>query len=466
MGRVFGMERRPGTGPRPAATRVRANTGAARGQGAPGEEPLRAGSVPALPAPDPFTLPPEGSRRDLPPVLSPVPSARTPGVSSLDDGVAAEEMGYLFDGADAAPPAESRGNKRAGEALGELLTQSRLAGMADGGVRQMLARKLCRLLPDLPADGRDAATRVALKALEQLARDHAEHVRAALASSIKDVACAPPSVVRTLARDIERSVAEPVLRYCVTLTDADLLEIIAARGETWALAAVARRAHVSAPVSEAIIDTGDAAATGVLLDNDGAVIAEPALERLVEDAARRGDWHDKLARNRALPPHLAVRLAQFVDQSVVAMLRRREDFDDETISDIADTVRRRVDWIETRAEGETAESRAIRLHRQDRLDETAIGDALSWEETGFVEAALSLRAAIPPAVVGRILSGRNPRAVTALVWRAGLSMRCAMQIQARAAGIPPSRMLNARQGTAYPLSADEMMAALALYGVG
>jgi uncharacterized protein (DUF2336 family) len=399
-----------------------------------------------------------------PALLAPAAGAAVSGATDVA-GVAAEEMGYLFDEPTVPAPALDPRKNRAARLLGDALTQSRLAGMADGGVRQMLARKLCRLLPDLPDHGRDAAAGVAVRALEQLARDHAEHVRAALASAIKDVACAPPAVVRTLAQDIERSVAEPVLHYCATLTDSDLLEIVASRSESWALAAVARRARVSAPVSDAIIDKGDAEATSVLLDNSGAIIDEPALERIVETAAERREWQGKLAARPGLPPRFAVRLAEFVDQSVIKTLRQRNDFDDATISEVAAVARRRVDWIEAGRPGESAESRAVRLYRQDRLDETAIGDALSWEETDFVEAALSLRAAAPPAVVRRIMQANNPRAVTALAWRAGLSMRCAMQIQARAAGISPSRMLNARNGAAYPLTPEEMSDTLALYGL-
>lgn len=427
----------------------------------------------------------DAARRDSAPDRSLAPGLPDPGssvpllsvVGAGEDagGVAPEEMGYLFD--EPSPPAPAPGSQKnerprdpafrgnAARMLGDALTQSRLAGMADGGVRQMLARKLCRLLPELPDDGRDAVAQVAFKALEQLARDHAENVRAALASAVKDVACAPPALVRTLAQDVERSVAEPVLHYCATLTDADLLAIIAARGESWALAAVARRGRVSAPVSDAIVGKGDVEATGVLLDNSGAVIDEPTLERIVEDAADRREWQDKLAGRPGLPPRFAVRLAQFVDDSVMRILRKRDDFDEATISEITAVARRRVDWIEAGRRDETPEARAVRLYRLDKLDETAVGDALSWEETAFVEAALSLRASAPPATVRRIMQANNPRAVTALAWRAGLTMRCAMQIQSRAAGISPSRMLNARNGAAYPLSPAEMVETLALYGL-
>ncbi|AWK88056.1 hypothetical protein DEW08_16495 [Azospirillum thermophilum] len=376
-------------------------------------------------------------------------------------------MEYLFadPGGPAAPRRAAAGTAVARQ-VGDALVDSRLAGMGDADVRSTLARRLCRLLPGLPADGRDAVTAVTVRALEQLARDHVLRVREALASSIKDVACAPPSVVRQLARDAERTVAEPVLRCCAALTDEDLLAILADGPAGWALAAIARRPHVSAPVSDAIAGTGDAEATGLLLDNSGAVIAEPTLASLIEQAVRRPDWQASLARRPSLPPRLALRLAGFVELSVVELLRGRTDFDESTVAEIAAATRRRVDWVERRAPEETPERRAVRLHREGRLDETAIGDALSWNETGFLRMALALRCGVAPEVVDLVLGAHDAHAVTALVWKAGYSMRCAMQVQARAAGIAPRAMINARAGTGYPIDPDTMARHLARYGIG
>ncbi|MGA1860389.1 DUF2336 domain-containing protein [Azospirillum sp. 11R-A] len=401
------------------------------------------------------------------------PSAHLP--PETECGVAPELMDYLFaESPEPAPPpvrepppaAAPQPGRSVARQVGDVLVESRLAGMGDADVRSTLARKLCRLLPDLPPGGADTVSTVATRALEQLARDHIVRVREALATAIKDIACAPPSVVATLARDVERSVAEPVLRCCAALGDEDLLDIVAAAPAGWALSAIARRHSIGAALSDAIAGSGHAEATGILLDNSGAVIAEPTLEALVEQSAHHPDWREKLARRPALPRRLALRLADFVDLAVVEALRRRGDLDDATVAEIAATTRRRIDWAEAPDQAEPPERRAVRLHRQGKLDETALSDAMSWNETGFVRAALTLRARVAPEVVDLILDAHDPQAVTALVWRAGLSMRCAMQIQARAAGIHPRAMLNARQGSGFPLSPAEMARHLERYGVG
>jgi hypothetical protein len=54
--------------------------------------------------------------------------------------------------------------------------------------------------------------------------------------------------------------------------------------------------------------------------------------------------------------------------------------------------------------------------------------------------------------------------VTALAWRANLSMRQALQLQLRVAHIPPTAALNPRGGTDYPLTPAEMEWQLGLFG--
>lgn len=124
-----------------------------------------------------------------------------------------------------------------------------LARDTDASVRSLLAGKLARLLPDLSHEAQSQLFQLTVRTLEQLARDQAVGVRQALATSLKDVACAPPELCLHLARDIEREVAEPILHYCATLTDKDLLSIIADQPKSWVLSAIAQRNGVSAPVS-------------------------------------------------------------------------------------------------------------------------------------------------------------------------------------------------------------------------
>ena len=79
--------------------------------------------------------------------------------------------------------------------------------------------------------------------------------------------------------------------------------------------------------------------------------------------------------------------------------------------------------------------------------------------------ALSLLAAIPAEIVQRILETNSAKPITALVWRAGLSMRAAFRIQTSLLHLPASELLPARDGVRFPLSDDEMRWHLSYFGL-
>jgi uncharacterized protein (DUF2336 family) len=338
-----------------------------------------------------------------------------------------------------------------------------LARDADDSVRQLIATKLARVLPDLSQRAQTQLYEFAIQTLEQLAHDRAVEVRQALATTLADVACAPPDMCADLARDVERRVAEPILHYCVTVTDKDLLAIITDQPQSWVLSAIAQRATVSPELSAAIYDAGDIAASTALIDNAGAIIPEPTLAQMIEESVYRPGWQGSLARRPRLPGQLALRLAEFVDQHVLAILQYQK-FDPETAAEVVSVARRRLVYKDDYS-GEMAEQRVGRLYNTGGLNDQAISDALSWNDQDFVRLALAVLSAVPPATVQHILDSQNAKGVTALAWRAGLGMRCAMQLQARGANISPRYLLNARNGTDYPLSQAEMIWQLEFYGI-
>jgi len=311
---------------------------------------------------------------------------------------------------------------------------SRLARDRDDDVRRLLAIKLARALPGLTANEQAALRDIAHNALELLAADHVVRVRAALASALKDVEVAPPRLIARLARDVACEVADPILRTCALLSDEDLVVLISTRPEPWVRDAIARRPMVSPMVERAL-----AAAAGGL----------PAKE----DA------------RPTLSPHLAARLGAYVEEELHASLRKQDGFDDEARSAIADVTQRRLDWARDYVKREQPELRAARLFDAGRLDEAAVTDALTWGDRAFVQAALGLMARIPVETVRRILDTQSPKAVTALAWRAGLSMRGARALQEKAARIHPRRVLNARHGIDFPLTKAELLWQLEFFGI-
>ena len=371
-----------------------------------------------------------------------------------------------------------------------------LAGDSDTAVRTGLARKIGRLVPGLTPDALQSIERATLDILEALARDQATEVRRILAEELQSVATAPASVINRLARDLELGVCGPILRNSPILTDEDLIEIIAGTLPEGALSAIAQRASVGSPVADAIAASDDAGAIAVLLANPSAQIREETLDRLIDRAPQNEPWHGPLVRRPLLPARAAARLASFVADTLLQVLQSRTDLGPSASRQIADSVRSRLSrpaggaapapaatplfdppWAATESPsfeppGATPEKvqerpadRAKRLAGEGKLEEAAIADSLAEGDRAFVVAALAELIGVPPATVERVMTTHSARAVTSLVWRAGLSMRLARQVQMRLAQVPPKDVLNARDGSHYPLSERDMIWQLEFFGI-
>jgi len=340
-----------------------------------------------------------------------------------------------------------------------------LAADQDETVRRDLAGKLSRLAPGLTANEQDRLRRLTYETLELLARDQIPKVRQILSDTLKDVANAPPDVIRRLARDAEIAVAAPVLQYSPVLTDADLLDIIGSSPIPGALAAISRRALVTFPVADAIAATDDVEAIAVLLGNKSAQIREETLDRLVDRAPDIDAWHQPLTTRPVLSAKTAQKLARFVATNLLQALAERHDLDPEAARAVATVVKKRLEEMsavgpakaEARraADDSAALMRARSLHAADQLDETIIDTALSGGDRGFVIAALAVRADLPVPLVKKAVETQSAKGIVALVWKAGLSMHLAEQVQGKLLRLQSGRMLHAKSGN-FPLSPAEM----------
>lgn len=332
-------------------------------------------------------------------------------------------------------------------------------------VRLALAGRLTTLLPDISQDQQSQIYAFTVQALGALAHDEVLKVRRALSTALAESAHAPPAIAAQLARDVEREVSEPILSFCVALSDDDLLDILSNHPEPWVISAVARRPEVSASVSQGVIDTGDVPAGAVLLRNAGAEISEATLMDIIDRARHMPEWHEPLTLRKDLSFNMAQHLAGFIDDSLLRVLEDRSDFDEETREEIRAAVTRRLAFAQDRKRGETAEQRALRLEKEGRLTDAAITDALSWRDMEFVVHAMGRLAKIPAPLAQKILDAQSPKAIMALSWRAGLSVRVAVQLQKDYASIAPKDLLYPRDGLYYPLSEDAMVWQLEFFGI-
>lgn len=336
----------------------------------------------------------------------------------------------------------------------------------DEDVRAILARKIGRLMPQLPQEQNARMRELVIETLERLAEDQVPRVRAIIAEEIKLCATVPNRLVQRLARDVESIVSMPILEYSPLLSDADLMEIVALARVSESLAAVARRRNLSAAVCDAIIATLDIPATAALLANGTADITQQAMEALLSRAAEIESWHEPLVGRPNLSSRVVKRIAGFVSSALIERLIGRQGLDAETAADLKRRVRHSIDTgaLEN-LNADTAEQRVRDAHAQGRLNDHFVASAADSGERDTVVIALATLAALPATTVRRIFESRSARAIAALIWKCRLSMRVAVAVQTSLLKLPSNEILHARLGTEFPMPPEEMAMHLELFGV-
>lgn len=357
-----------------------------------------------------------------------------------------------------------------------------LARDKDNEVRCELSGKIGKLLPELPEDAQNRMRDIVVEVLEILARDQFERVRRILSESLKDVVNVPPHIIRGLARDVEISVAGPILQFSPLLTENDLVEIIENAPIQGAVVAISRRTGLSASLCDAIVTTDDRQAIADLLANVTAQVREETLDYIVERSREVTSLQEPLVCRIRLPRSIVRKLADFVADSLLSVLTQRKDLPAEVLQDVATAVRQRIaksDKTDTQIESAAGDTLEItpdsgsdtggmnskgpalaqyvqQLHSEGRLDEDMLDEALLQGHTEFVTRALTLMTGLTPAVVNKVIAAQSAKGVTALAWKAGLGMRFGIKLQTRLARIAPKDVLNAKNGTDYPMTPKEM----------
>ncbi|MGH1398645.1 MAG: DUF2336 domain-containing protein [Alphaproteobacteria bacterium] len=334
-----------------------------------------------------------------------------------------------------------------------------LAVDSDVDVRLALAGRLSELLPGLSQDKQSQLYAFAVQSLGTLALDEVLKVRVALSATLKDHAHTPPKIAAQLAKDVEREVSEPILRFCAALADEELLGILEDHPEGWVVEAIAQRDQVSEAICDAVIESENVPAGEALIRNEGAAITPATLEVIVAKAQHVKEWQAPVAARKSLPPEFAKELASFVEASVRDILLTREDFDEMESEEIAAVFRRRVDFAATEDLQSTlsVEERLQQIITDGNLHEEYVSDALAMRDYDLVVAMIAVMASTSAMNAQKIIDMRAPKPIVALAWRAGLSMRLALELQKTIGKVQPKEMLYPKGGTDYPLSEEELV---------
>jgi uncharacterized protein (DUF2336 family) len=258
--------------------------------------------------------------------------------------------------------------------------------------------------------------------------------------------------VKSLAHDEDIAVAGPVLECSPLVSEADLLQIIVTGRSPAALALIARRKPLSEDVCDAIALIQDEEAVRILLENSEASIRLEALDHIAEQADAISAWHAPLAAREDLSLAAIRKIATFLDAPKIERLADRQGLDDEMrIFLYREMLSRRSEArVAAGAGAELAASAVAVAQRAGTLGENFIREAACAGQRETVVAALSQLAAVPTEVARRILSHGAARPVTALVRRAGLSMRSDYAIQNLFMNVPAREQFPVRRKLASP----------------
>jgi len=131
-------------------------------------------------------------------------------------------------------------------------------------------------------------------------------VRRVLAESVKTAPDLPRDVLLALAGDIA-AVAAPVLEHARLLSEDDLLPIVL-NGSTAHRFAMAGRRLISGRIADALAKFGERTVIQRLLANDGALISEATLHRLLDQFPDQPATAEAIGRRRLLPVSIGGRL--------------------------------------------------------------------------------------------------------------------------------------------------------------
>lgn len=201
-----------------------------------------------------------------------------------------EEKQIALSGSDKERMALAQNPKASNEIICYMAVKDRNAD-----IRLALAARLAALLPDLSHDKQSSLYKYVVEALGILALDEVVKIRVALSSALKDYADAPPDLVGKLARDLEREVSEPILKFCLALPDSDLIEILKTHPAEWAAQSIATRPKLSRTLTGAILETGNVEAGRILIENSNADISLDDLRRIVDKAKENENWQKPIA---------------------------------------------------------------------------------------------------------------------------------------------------------------------------
>jgi len=328
-----------------------------------------------------------------------------------------------------------------------------------------LAAKIAALTSGLSPAEQGRIYQITIKTLEVLVRDQMVQIREALSQVLKNIPSIPPDTIRELTEGRDVDVSDHIHEFAHVLTDDDLFLVITSDPIQGVLEAISRNES-----AQGIAKGLDRSRLVTELGKANAQIREELLGEIIDKTPRTRAWNSAMIRRPNLPGRTARRIAEQAAQSILDELRAKVSLDEDVLADIMEHVEHRLEGAEKSASEPTrrheeeerkedpaeVDAQVEDMYKHGTLAEEAVSDALYRGQRLFVISSVARLAGVGKELVNRAVRMRSAKSLVALAWKAGFSMRLAMALQLRLAGMPPARVMQPDTDGNYPMSEDAM----------
>ncbi len=227
-----------------------------------------------------------------------------------------------------------------------------------------------------------------------MVKDAEVRVREALAVNLKESLAVPHDVALSLAQDVD-SVSLPVLQFSEVLSDEDLIQLVRS-DDPEKQKAIAKRAHVSESVTEALVETGDEDVVTTLVSNVGAEFTGESLAQVVERYGASEKVQEAMIGRPKLPVAITEKLVAKLSEHLKEELVTRHELPADMATDLILQSRERA-TVTLSTEAAEGDVRILvrQLRDNGRLTPSIVVRSVCMGDLRFFEAALALLADIP-----------------------------------------------------------------------
>lgn len=260
-------------------------------------------------------------------------------------------------------------------------------------MRAALCEKLCKGYNEQAYNAREQE--LTLEILRLLLRDTSIRVRQTLSESIRHNPHMPRDIVLSLAEDHEL-VAEAVLGDSPVLDEDDLIAIAESTYSLRKLLAIAGRESLSAPLSHALVQSGEHKVTMRVIENPGAAIDEDTFAWLLDEYYQDDSILEALVYRGGLPYSVAEKLFHLVSKHFRKQLTQRYRLRKQVADDLSENAREismmrfMSPWMGQQDIRQLVQD----MHKQKRLSDSVIIRSLCIGDLRFFQTAMATRAGI------------------------------------------------------------------------